>query len=37
MLLSTARWWYDYHPTPGSREAELDDYLQPRDWANEEN
>jgi coproporphyrinogen III oxidase len=30
------RWEYDYHPEPGSREAELYDvYLKPRDWANE--
>jgi coproporphyrinogen III oxidase len=28
------RWLYDYHPEPGSREAELYDvYLKPRDWA----
>lgn len=28
------RWVYDYHPAPGSREAELTDhYLKPRDWA----
>jgi coproporphyrinogen III oxidase len=27
------RWEYDYHPAPGSDEAELTDYyLQPRDW-----
>lgn len=27
------RWDYDYHPDPGSREAELlDTYLAPRDW-----
>ncbi|MFC6670593.1 oxygen-dependent coproporphyrinogen oxidase [Marinobacterium aestuariivivens] len=27
------RWSYDWHPEPGSREAELYDiYLQPRDW-----
>jgi len=31
-----ARWEYDYHPQPGSREAELYElYLKPRDWANE--
>ena len=30
-----ARWEYDYHPEPGSAEAELDDYLRPRDWLNE--
>jgi coproporphyrinogen III oxidase len=30
------RWIYDYHPAPGSREAELYDvYLKPRDWASE--
>lgn len=30
------RWEYDYHPEPGSREAELYEiYLKPRDWANE--
>jgi coproporphyrinogen III oxidase len=29
-----ARWWYDYVPAPGSREAELTEvYLQPHDWA----
>jgi coproporphyrinogen III oxidase len=32
-----ARWLYDYHPAPGSREAELYEvYLKPRDWASEE-
>jgi coproporphyrinogen III oxidase len=31
-----ARWEYDYHPQPGSREAELTEvYLKPRDWAEE--
>jgi coproporphyrinogen III oxidase len=30
------RWEYDYHPEPGSHEAELYElYLKPRDWANE--
>jgi coproporphyrinogen III oxidase len=30
------RWQYDYHPQPGSREAELIEvYLKPRDWADE--
>jgi coproporphyrinogen III oxidase len=30
------RWLYDYHPAPGSREAELVEvYLEPRDWAGE--
>ena len=29
-------WRYDYHPEPGSREAELGDvYLKPHDWAEE--
>jgi coproporphyrinogen III oxidase len=35
-LPAKARWWYDYHPEPGSREAELTEYwLKPRDWAGE--
>jgi coproporphyrinogen III oxidase len=35
-LPARARWWYDYQPRPGSREAELTDYwLVPRDWADE--
>jgi coproporphyrinogen III oxidase len=35
-LPARARWWYDYRPEPGSREAELTDYwLVPRDWADE--
>ncbi len=30
------RWEYDYHPDPGSPEAELYEvYLKPRDWASE--
>ena len=30
------RWEYDYHPEPGTPEAELYDvYLKPRDWASE--
>lgn len=30
----TVRYWYDYHPDPGSKEAELTEYwLKPRDWA----
>jgi coproporphyrinogen III oxidase len=29
------RWLYDYRPVPGSREAELYEFLKPRDWANE--
>jgi coproporphyrinogen III oxidase len=28
-----ARWPYHYQPEPGSREAELADYLKPQDWA----
>ncbi|KAA2240097.1 oxygen-dependent coproporphyrinogen oxidase [Chitinophaga agrisoli] len=28
-----ARWEYDYHPAPGSREAELLEFLKPREWA----
>ncbi|MBA4166968.1 MAG: oxygen-dependent coproporphyrinogen oxidase, partial [Chitinophagaceae bacterium] len=27
-----ARWEYNYHPAPGSKEAELLEYLKPRDW-----
>jgi coproporphyrinogen III oxidase len=35
-LPAKARWWYDYQPPAGSREAELTEYwLQPRDWASE--
>jgi coproporphyrinogen III oxidase len=29
-----ARWEYDYTPQAGSKEAELLDYLKPRDWVN---
>jgi coproporphyrinogen III oxidase len=29
------RWVYDFQPEPGSREAELYEYLKPRDWAEE--
>ena len=29
------RWEYDYHPTLGSKEAELFEFLKPRDWAAE--
>jgi coproporphyrinogen III oxidase len=32
-LPPVARWLYDYEPEPGSREAELDEFLKPRDWA----
>ncbi len=34
-LPPVARWLYDYRPEPGSREAELYEYLKPRDWAAE--
>ena len=27
-----ARWVYDYVPEPGSKEAELQEYLKPQDW-----
>jgi coproporphyrinogen III oxidase len=29
-----ARWYYDYQPEPGTKEAELLEYLQPTDWIN---
>jgi coproporphyrinogen III oxidase len=35
-LPPVVRWLYDYRPEPGSREAELYEYLKPRDWAREE-
>jgi coproporphyrinogen III oxidase len=35
-LPPVVRWSYDYHPEPGSREAELYEYLKPRDWAVED-
>jgi coproporphyrinogen III oxidase len=34
-LPPVVRWHYDYQPQPGSPEAELYEYLRPRDWANE--
>jgi coproporphyrinogen III oxidase len=35
-LPPVVRWLYDYHPVPGSREAELTEYwLKPRSWADE--
>jgi coproporphyrinogen III oxidase len=35
-LPPVVRYVYDYHPRPGTREAELYEvYLKPRDWANE--
>jgi coproporphyrinogen III oxidase len=27
-----ARWEYDHHPEPGSKEAELLEYIKPREW-----
>jgi coproporphyrinogen III oxidase len=30
------RWHYDYRPEPGSEEAQLYEFLHPRDWASEE-
>lgn len=33
-LPARARWQYDHHPLPGSREAELLEYLKPQDWVN---
>jgi coproporphyrinogen III oxidase len=36
-LPPTVRYWYDYRPDPGSKEAELTEYwLKPRDWAETE-
>ena len=26
------RWVYDYHPAPGTREAEAWEFFHPRDW-----
>jgi coproporphyrinogen III oxidase len=34
-LPPVVRWHYDYRPEPGSREAELYEFLKPRDWADE--
>src|SRR4051794_14986477 len=31
------RWEYDYQPEPGSPEAQIYEYLKPRDWADESN
>lgn len=33
-LPSKARWEYDYHPEPGTPEAEMVEALQPKDWVN---
>jgi coproporphyrinogen III oxidase len=30
-----ARWDYDWHPEPGSRESRLDEFLRPRDYLSE--
>jgi coproporphyrinogen III oxidase len=35
-LPPVARWGYDFQPEPGSREAELYEFLRPRDWAGED-
>jgi coproporphyrinogen III oxidase len=35
-LPPVVRWEYDYRPEPGSREAELYEFLKPRDWASDE-
>lgn len=32
-LPPVVRWHYDYQPEPGSREAEIYEYIKPRDWA----
>jgi coproporphyrinogen III oxidase len=34
-LPPVVRWNYDYVPAPGSAEAQLYEFLKPRDWANE--
>src|SRR5262245_20860607 len=34
-LPPVVRWLYDWQPAPGTREAELYEYLKSRDWANE--
>jgi coproporphyrinogen III oxidase len=34
-LPPSVRWLYDFHPDPGSAEAESYDFLKPRDWAAE--
>ncbi|MEZ2445264.1 oxygen-dependent coproporphyrinogen oxidase [Chitinophaga sp. RCC_12] len=31
-LPPVARWEYDFHPAPGSPEAQLEEYLKPREW-----
>ncbi len=32
-LPPVVRWLYDFRPEPGSREAQLSEFLKPRDWA----
>ncbi len=34
-LPPVVRWIYDYQPAPGSAEAQLYEFLKPRNWANE--
>jgi len=36
-LPPVVNWRYNYHPETGSAEAELDYYLEPRDWLASEN
>src|SRR5262245_50086617 len=36
-LPPVVRWHYDYRPEPGSPEAQLSEFLTPRDWAAEAN
>ncbi|MGF6850547.1 coproporphyrinogen III oxidase [Chitinophaga sp. W3I9] len=31
-LPPVARWEYDFHPAPGSPEAQLEEFLKPREW-----
>ncbi|MFS4432222.1 oxygen-dependent coproporphyrinogen oxidase [Chryseobacterium sp. S90] len=31
-LPPTAKWKYDFHPVPGSPEAQMEEWLKPRDW-----
>lgn len=35
-LPPVVRWHYDYQPAPGSPEAQIYEFIKPRDWANEE-
>lgn len=34
-LPPVVQWHYDHHPAPGSREAELYEFLRPQDWASQ--